>query len=346
MLLYVDPMGDDWATADAIARGWTLDHATVASGGRNAGQCLQLGGYWYANQATAFHNLPANAATLICGFAISHQNMDSVTPTRFLAALDNGTEQWHLEADSAGHILAYSGGTLLGQSAPGVFLYGTWQFVEIKVLHHGASSGTLQVRMNGDATPVLDLSSVRTAQSANNYANRIEFLSLSHGPDRPITYVDDLYVCDGTTANNNDFLGDCRVVALIPEADGHVKQWAPNAGSDQFSRVDETTADNDTTYTSDGTVGEEFLVTFPTLPAGTTAVKGVQLVLNARKDDAGSRTIAPVLSDGVTDSVGSDLSLGDSYQDDFFQYDTDPVAVGAWSVSAVNALQAGAKVTG
>jgi hypothetical protein len=80
------------------------------------------------------------------------------------------------------------------------------------------------------------------------------------------------------------------------------------------------------------------------LSMATGTVFAVQTNLIARKDDAGLRTIAPVIRTGGTDYAGTTTAaLGASYLDYTQLYDRqDPVAAD-WSVTTVNGMEVGVK---
>ena len=187
---------------------------------------------------------------------------------------------------------------------------------------------------------------VNTQATGNASANQLVLFGGGLGVGESIVnYFDDLYLCDGLGSVNNTFLGDIRVQALLPTSDGAATDWTPSAGSDHYALVNEVPSDGDASYVASATPGDidEYGVTPIAVASGT--VFGVQVGLYARKDDAGSRNIAPVVRESGTDHVGSDIALGASYAYYFQVYDEDPATSAAWTIAGINGDQFGVKVT-
>jgi hypothetical protein len=93
----------------------------------------------------------------------------------------------------------------------------------------------------------------------------------------------------------------------------------------------------------DSTPGDIDLFGFPTLPAGAQNISALDNVLRARKDDAGTRSIATQIHSGATDSTGATIPLSTSYQYVDTIDETDPNTSAAWTVSNLNAATLGYK---
>jgi hypothetical protein len=155
--------------------------------------------------------------------------------------------------------------------------------------------------------------------------------------------IDDFWVCDDTGGVNDTFLGDCRVQCLFPDGAGASSGWTPLSGTN-FSNVDDSVPDNDTTYVSTGAAGTIDTYSMQNLAATTGSVKAVQTVIDARKDDSGTRTIAPVFHIGASDYVGSNQNIMTTYAMFLQVYQVSPATAIAWTVAEVNALNAGQKL--
>jgi hypothetical protein len=127
----------------------------------------------------------------------------------------------------------------------------------------------------------------------------------------------------------------------MPNGAGAHSAWTPNGATPNYACVDETTADGDTTYVSDSTPGDIDTYAFADVDASAT-VYGVQTNLYARKDDAGTRQIAPVVRQSGTDYVGTTVTLGSSYSFYSQIYNQDPTAAD-WTAAHVNADEFGVK---
>jgi hypothetical protein len=80
------------------------------------------------------------------------------------------------------------------------------------------------------------------------------------------------------------------------------------------------------------------------LATATGTVFAVQTNLTSRKDDAGTRTIAPVVRIGSTNYDGTTTAaLGSSYADYTQLYDRLDPSGATWTISTVNAMETGVK---
>lgn len=126
------------------------------------------------------------------------------------------------------------------------------------------------------------------------------------------------------------------------------------AGWDQFMFYYTITApnwsvqnsfDGDTSVTSSATVNNVDLFTMNDLPTTPNSILGVIPRIAARKTDAGSRSFAPVIKSGATTNVGTATAMSSSYVYHTVLHTVDPNTSSAWTAAAVNALEAGYKIT-
>jgi hypothetical protein len=223
------------------------------------------------------------------------------------------------------------GGTVLGTGTANVGV-NVWQYLELKVVV-SATVGTVELRLDGATSPDITASGLNTgAVNVNEIV--VGFVNAA-------TYYDDIYVVDTSgSAPTNTWLGDSRVETLYPSSNGTNTAW-----TGVYTDVDDpATFDSDTTYISSATPGDLETYGMTNLSVATGTVFAVQTNLIARKDDAGLRTIAPVIRTGGTDYAGTTTAtLSSSYLDYTQLYDRqDPVAAD-WSVTTVNAMEAGVK---
>lgn len=105
------------------------------------------------------------------------------------------------------------------------------------------------------------------------------------------------------------------------------------------------TPDGDLSYASDSTAGDHDLFAMTNLPATPTSIMAVQQRVVARRTDGGPRALQTELKSGATTVQGTATSLSTSYVPQFTIYETDPNTGSAWTASAVNALEAGYKIS-
>jgi len=303
--------------------------------GRLGGQAIRTGG----NQTgLAFSGF--STTSVIAGFAYKFSNVlvANLTSRRvmFRAGVTN----------VVGLVTASSGGDIvlrLIDSAAATIASGTtpiiidiWYYVEVRVVI-SATVGSVELRLNGLSSAELSATGLNTGTSP---IDSVAWGATSVGTH--VTDVDDLYIVDTTTGSSptNTFLGDCRVETLPPTGNGANTAW-----TGAFGDWDDSTSHNtDTDYVSSSTPGDRETSTLADLAVGTGTIYAVQTDVTARKDDAGARTIAPVLRISGTNHDGTTTpGLSTDYVTYVQTYDRlDPVG-NAWSIATVNAMEAGVK---
>jgi hypothetical protein len=332
-LLFMDGF-DHFLTADASKKGWTINSNTInPTAGRRGGGALAFGSSLF----TSSKPFPANLQTVVVGCAYNPFVLGS---SAFLSLVDGSTQQVTVGANSDGSLKVFRGannGTLLGQTAPALYVPGAYFYLEVKA-KIDPTVGTVELRING--VSVLSLSGVNTRSTANSYVNQLYVVSQGSG-----SFLDDLYVCDISGTKNNDFLGDSRVDPLLPNADGTYSQFTPSTGTSHFALVDETTP-NTTDYNDGLTVGNRDSYQFTNLASlASQIIYGVQANAAVLKDDAGAKSICTFVRSGTTDSDAATAVLGTSQTYVSQIFETNPSGGVAWTEASVNAAEFGVKVT-
>jgi hypothetical protein len=308
----------------------TTDFASIV-GGRNGGSAMNMSNH--NNNYIMAKALPAGSS-FVLGMAFKPNG----APGRLFSLYDNATgEQLQLHTDGSILQVRRGGGTLLA-SGTRVLTSGITYYVEFKFTIANAGSATVKI----DTVTEISFSG-DTQQQAGATADRLYFWG-GDNQNQSFGTMDDLYVCDQGGAQNNDFLGDITVQVLLPDGAGGHTQWTPNA-STNFSRVNNATPDDDTTYISDGTAGDRDTYTYGNLRPTTGTVLAIQPVPYARKDDAGVRTIAPVIRIGGVDYDQASLpNLSTTYQ--FLEeiVELSPATGVAFTVAEVNGAEFGVKM--
>jgi hypothetical protein len=229
-------------------------------------------------------------------------------------------------------------GAILGTSSPNaISSVKGWHFIEIKALF--ASAGAVEVRVNGVA--VLTLTNVDTTESANNVCNAFALVAGVAGGSQGF---DDIYVLDTTgSAPYNDFLGDIRVIELLPNAAGDSTQWTPNGGAN-WDRNDDVTQDGDSTYVSSTTDGHTDLYNLTLPDSGATTIRAAKFMVTARKTDPGAREIEVLAKSGSTTDASAPFNLTEVYVEYTNTYTQNPDTSADWTISDLNDLQAGFRI--
>jgi hypothetical protein len=230
-------------------------------------------------------------------------------------------------------VVTRNGTTLSASSAQ--LQVGQWYYIEFKATI--ADAGSYEVRING-ITAISGSADTRNGGTSAT-ADVIRFsntASLSNGR------ITDIYICDGAGTANNTFLGDVRVVSLLPNASGTYSQWTPSAGSN-YQCVDDATPNGDTDYVSSATPGQIDTYNFQDLSLLGT-IFGVLVTAHAAKDDAGTRQVAIHYKSGASEGDGATVSLPTSYTGQVNAVlESDPATSSAWSLSGLNAAEFGVK---
>lgn len=318
--------GFDHVSAAGLAvKGWSGGFSSVQPG-RFAGQCGRPSSSFFTK------TLPSNYPTLTCGFAYRN----SVSGSKSMLDLRVGsTRTVRVQADASNHVqILNSGGTVIAVGTTAMPTSPTWTYIEVKVTI--GTSGTVEVHLNGNsASPEI------TSTVGNFGTSNIDTIALT-GVSGQTTDFDDMYACDTSGTANTSFLGDVRISTIAPTGAGAHTQFTPNGAADNWDCVDEEPPDDDTTYVSDATVGDIDSYAYGDVDGGAT-VYAAQVCTYARKDDAATRQIAPVVRQGGTDYVGSTVTLGASYQYFTQIYDQDPTSSN-WTAANVNGDEFGVKV--
>jgi len=290
--------------------------------------------------------LPTPHATGIIGVAVMPQTAFSGDSTfNFISIKDaaGGVTHLVLTLNASNQIVCRRGasGTVLATGTT-VLTTGVFYFVEFKFTISD-TVGTIEVRLNGSTSSELAATGIDTRNGGN-----ATWDTLALGPGYNATFrFDDLYVLDGGgSAPHNDFLGDCRVEALLPQTgNGTNTGLTCSTGSDHGALVDENPPNDDTDYNSSSTVNAKDTYNYPSLSATPLVVYGIQPTMRARKTDAGAQSIAHVVRSGGADTDGANVNPTTSYLYSPEIWTTDPATGIAWTAAGIAAMEVGMKVT-
>lgn len=330
---------DHYASGDLGEKWTTNSFCALGSGnGRRSTNGMRQASYnsWLALTLDA-------QPTWIVGCALRITAYPTAGAAGLIEWQDAGAIQGRLLIGTTGTFSYTRGLTPVGAASTATIALNTYTYVECLVTIHD-TAGVVTVRLDG--TTVLSLTGIDTQATGNAVADTIRLGNHGSGPTFQFGTedLDDVYICDGSgAAPHNTFLGDCRVDVLSPTADGAHSAWTPSTGTSHFALVDETAPNDDTDYLSTATAAARDSHAMTDLPSLTTPlILGVQHVMAARKDDAGTRQVKALLKSGATTQAGSVThTLTTAYTFYRTVYPTDPATGAAWTVAAVNAVEAG-----
>lgn len=246
--------------------GTVLDGVNIETG--STGNCIALDN---ASSVVKPPNLTSNR-TLICGFAFKARDVDDGLRLVDFRHPNNAGEtigygEFYLQVESvnsANEVVLYRGNTSINTTNGVDIQPDTWYYLEMKV-YCDSSSGTCNVKL--DDTEIISFSGNTHHRTTSGY----DFYSTIAFNTRvsDILYIDDLYICDGSGASNNDFLGTCNVDTISPSSDAS-GNWTPSTGNSMYAVVDEAEAGSD--YISEDTTGNQAVFELDNLSTSGTVV--------------------------------------------------------------------------
>jgi hypothetical protein len=326
----------------------SLASSTQLVAGRLGGQALRLqSGAIYNPKTYNTRDLAAAATSVTVGFAFrifsdgTMSDLTANTAVLYFCLGGDTTLQLGVGVNDDGSIFAirptsFSAGTTLGTSASGKILLNTWHYVEVEAVIDG-SAGRVTVYV--DNSQVLNLTGQNTKAMAGTGTDRITLYNslLDTGGPHSMDF-DDMYFKDDATK-----LGEQRCEVLLPTSDV-AQGFARSTGTTNYTLVDDAPVVT-TDYVQGSTVGDTDTYGLADLSSTPNSISSVMLVAYVQKTDAGTRTIALQAKSGATTSDGPDYAMTTSVTRLERMMLTDPNTSAAWTPSAVNALQAGPKVT-
>jgi dipeptidyl aminopeptidase/acylaminoacyl peptidase len=238
-------------------------------------------------------------------------------------------------ASTFGEVAMYlANGTLLGISPPDTIKVNTWHYMEFEIVIHN-TAGSIRVWVDG--FPAIDVTNIDTRMFDDTDGQNVAYLGLRTDHSWQGVQIDDLYIKLGGR------LGERRIETIVPNADTATKMWTPNAGTDNFSRVNESLVDM-TTYVSSNQVNATDLYELQNMAATPVSIDFVQISAYANKEDAATRGLALIADLGGQQIISPTKSISTSVNRIEHGMPTKPGG-GVWTKADVDALRAGARIT-
>lgn len=237
-------------------------------------------------------------------------------------------------------------GTLLGTSSLTMSV-DAWHLIEWRVQISSTTAGIIEVWLDGGR--VINFSGDNTAGATQ--ANVQSFLigqtsGVAANTAAGVYYAfDDLAINDTAGATNSGQVYDGKIYLLKPNGAGSNTSQT-RGGTDSganWSQVDELPPSM-TDYVYSATAATRDTYALENVPAGSWTVNCCEVLAYAQNSDAGAGSLGLTVKSGATTNEGGAQALGTAAQ--YFRqlYETDPATSAAWTVSAVNALEAGTTV--
>ena len=264
-----------------------------ATNGYGGGKCLRVSNSGYSFNIS---NFTANT-TKIVGFhvkGLGTHGYNAFGINRHLLRFTIGTGSNYIRVFNTAEngIEVYRDATLLCSSTNNI---GTGlTHCEMKLVSH-STAGEVHIKVNGE--------SVISETNLNTHNDNITDIYFGSCNTSNV-YYDNIFIAD-------DWQGELISYLRKPESDASV-QFTPNSGSDNYSRVNQSAPDGDTTYVSSNTLGHTDIYGVEDMPTGVT-VKAVAVGVVARKDDAGDRALELIAKKGTDEVVSDEIFLGTDY---------------------------------
>ena len=254
----------------------------------------------------------------------------------------NGTVIWNITANENGDVKVFDvNNTQIGSTLSGAITAGAFYFFEVKVLlatTTSANDGAINIRINGSL--VYSQTGMDLAGSGTNPGTFVLFHS---GTSRVVDWwVDDMIVMDTSGSRMNDFIGDCRIDTLSPNAAGSDTAW-----TGAYTDVDDTpnSTDGDSTYIASSTAGQKESFSFPALSIVPDFIYAACPRARARKTDGGVRTYRAYVNSTGDVTNGATIGLLTDYAwDRLGAFYEDPDTATLWTRSGLDAASFGLEI--
>jgi len=259
--------------------------------------------------------------------------------TYIMSLYDGVTKGMNLRAQDYGsEIHIYRGNTLIETTSGANIGVNTWQYIEFKVKCHN-TNGEYEVKVDG--ITIASATGVDTQAGSNAYHDSVQF----EGVSVAYPYWDDLYICDSTGSQNNDFLGNQRVSAIFPSGGDVTADWETVVpAGNHYEAVNEEKVDNDSSYIEDDDSGNRDIWNYGSVPIYG-QIQGLQINTDCKETDATDFTLITVIKSGGTEYDDSPQAAGGGDWLTLVRIaELDPDTGVLWTESGINNAAFGVKV--
>jgi hypothetical protein len=312
-------------------------------------------------------------STIIMGVAVQQTATQNVLGGRLLTFVDGSTTQVGLNIMQSGQIQAVrsvAAGTgivlrgldqgansqtaLLGMSTSAISSSSD-DFLEVKIIHATGTSGSIEIRRNGE--PFWTLTGINTAISGSANSSSVcvgGYASVGVGAGSTTVHHEDLKAVISsvhllnTTAGGAgdpvDFIGDRSWEPLFPLSDV-TTDWTPNPGPDHFANVNSFNPPNLARDNNTANVGDIDTFDFESALGPPTASVIFSYTMLLSKDTGGAVGVTGTSHSGASDGDGTEFQVPNpaAFRQSFGFID--PNTSAPWTVAGFNAAVHGYKRT-
>lgn len=235
----------------------------------------------------------------------------------------------------------------------------TWYYIEMKVNHASTSPRNayttniaVELRVNGSSTgwvppSIYDFATAVTVDTiALGSPHRVAFNSATAN-----IYFDDVYFADNVAGGVTDFLGDSRVMFVMPESNGTTTQFTPSSGLN-YQAVDEVPPDSNTSFVISNSENQIDLYNYPNLPHYISGFEyngpfyGIQTDHLSKKTETGLVAYKPIerINNTIYEGIEHYPSMG-TYNFDIHLQEKNPATDSSWTSTTFNSTEFGQKRT-
>jgi len=276
--------------------------------------------------------------TGVVGFAVyADAALPSAVP--FVQFYKGATLTFELKLAKTGSIYFLRGSTFI-IGAPSTLRLKTWHYVEIKWnCVNSIGANTFQLRVDGEL--ILNVPTSTDCQNAST--SGVDKINIQ-GPCT-YGYFNDVYICDLTGSQWNDFQGDISIDVLYPDGNGTTNDFTGSDAdsTDNYLHVDDATPDDDSTYSESSTVTDVDLYDFDNSETPDT-VLAVAVDCFCKMDDAGPKSgkIIAYINSSTYEGDTFSLTTGYVYETQLWELNPDDSA--AWVAADIDGAEFGVKV--
>lgn len=300
---------DNWTTFISSRTSFTapVNYIWSATGGRFGGSSFvlnnntatadlgnvyynntNLGGDVWTGRAVNVQTIPSELWLVGCGPNVkTTTSLGSEDVDLLVSCSADGTISLY-----RGRGVRFNGSTLLASTAPGVFLSGRWNWLEVRMKVH-PTTGVAEVWLNNQQVLSYSGNTKNSAATTANSMNCIFQGGMAYASGANLLYQDDFYFLDTTgSAPWNTRLGDVRIANIVPVADvPGANTGTQTTGTTHFGVVDELPPNTTDYIMLPGAAGNLERFRASNLTSIPTTVFGVQLCSRLQKSDAGTANI-------------------------------------------------------
>lgn len=228
----------------------------------------------------------------------------------------------------------YVGGSLVASGSTPAIRLSSWNYYEVKARLHD-TTGYVEARAQGIITPVVTFSGDTKAGGTSPNFNAYQ-INFEQGCS-----ICDIYLLDTTGSRLNDFIGEQKVLASIPNGPGATTGFTPSTGVN-WQNVDETPASS-ADYNSASASGTRDTYAMTDIP-GNSVISAVRADFYAHRNDTDPVSLKMATRIGSTVYYGSAVGLTTSMVRNEQQMELSPATSAPWTVAEFNGAEFGAEV--